>query len=49
MVDAAMHPGPDAKASVRERVFPPAGLIERGSVAAIPTPLAKTAARKAKT
>jgi hypothetical protein len=49
MVEAAIHPGPDARASVRERVFPPAGLIERGSVAAVPTSQAKITARKAKT
>ena len=36
MVDEAMHPGPDAGAGEHELVFAPAGLIERGSVAAPP-------------
>jgi hypothetical protein len=49
MVEAAMLPGPDARASVRERVYPPAGLIERGSAAALSTPRARDAARKAQT
>ena len=36
MVDEAMHPGPGAGAGEHELVFAPAGLIERGSVAAPP-------------
>ena len=49
MIEAAMLPGPDAHAAVRERVFPPAGLVERSSMGAVPTPRAEAGARKAKT
>jgi DNA-binding LacI/PurR family transcriptional regulator len=45
MVDEAMHPGPDAGADEHELVFAPAGLVERGSVAA-PARSARAAARR---